>query len=231
MGKLIKYLLIILFVSVTVYAGSQQTSSKTVQYYIDNSRYYLNESTEGYWTDAELLSYANAGLMDIATRTRCLEGSEDFTLVADTVEYPITSQYIDVSTVIYTNSDGAKKGLIRKNPQSVGNVDDPGEPVYWYEYGGNLGVFPSMSTVVSGSTVTAYLVTPASAAAASSSVSIPMIYDRALTLYITAQAFMKEGAFAKSGRLIAEYLAELERYRTDLIDKPQEPESNIKTVQ
>ena len=66
--------------------------------------------------------------------------------------------------------------------------------------------------------------------AVSDNVLVPAIYDRALTLYVAAQALLKERQYSKSARLMAEYYAELDRYRKDFIERPQESESNIKIV-
>jgi len=136
---------------------------------------------------------------------------------------------VDAVTMIYTNSSGKKKGLTRKNPQSVGYGSDPGEPNYWYEWGNKVGIFPMLSTAA-GETVTLYYVSAPPSVAVSDAVVVPKVYDRALTLYVAAQALLKEGSYAKSGRLMAEYYAELDRFRTDFVERPQEPEANIKPV-
>ncbi|KKL81908.1 hypothetical protein LCGC14_1990070, partial [marine sediment metagenome] len=53
------------------------------------------------------------------------------------------------------------------------------------------------------------------------------IYDRALTLYVVSQAFYKDRQYAKAGRLMAEYLTELDRYRQDFNEPSREPDSNV----
>ena len=219
-----------LFLAGMAHAGSQQTSSVTPTTIIHNARYYLNEITPSFWTDAELLVWVNQGSSDIASRTRSLEATESISLSALVVEYPITSNYIDISTVIYNSADNVVKGLVRKNPQSIGNIPDPGEPVYWYEWNGSIGIFPAHSSLSGTATpsVTAYYVSYPSSVTTGQAVYTPAVYDRALTMFVVAQAFLKSGQFAKSGRFIAEYYAELDRFRSDLVDRPQEPEENIK---
>ena len=234
--KLISFLLVLVFATL-VYAGSQQTGSTLASTIITNARYHLNDTTTSavanyFWTDAELLVWVNQGTLDIASRTRCLESTEDLTLAADTVEYAITSDYIDVSAVIYKDTSGVKKGLTRKNPQTIGNdpIDpDIGEPIYWYEWAGKIGAFPALTTGTG--TITVYYVSRPSSVTAGVAVYVPEVYERALTLYVASQAFIRSGRFDKSGALMAEYLAELDRFRTDFIERPQEPEDNIKKVQ
>ena len=235
--KKLSIFLSIFMVAAMVYAGSQQTSSTLASTIITNARYHLNDTTTSaassyFWLDAELLVWVNQGTLDIATRTRCLEGTENISLTPGTVEYSITSNYIDVSTVVYGNSTSVKKGLVRKNPQTIGNdPDDPNitEPVYWYEWAGKVGAFPALSTGTG--IITIYYVSRPSTVTSGQAVYVPAVYDRALTLYVAAQAFLKSGQYAKSGRLMSEYLAELDRYRTDFVERTQEPEGNIKKTQ
>lgn len=342
--------LIILFISL-VFAGSQQTSSTPASTIITNARYYLNDasSATAFWGDTELLAWVNHGTMDIVGRTRCLESSESVTLVPNTVEYSITGPYIDISTVVYNDMNSVKKGLVRKNPQSIGHSTDS-VPTWWYEWNGKVGIFPALPLVTSaglaiGSTVTAvstiafsyiisgttyskaavpagtapgndvvpsgkygavafdigsdgtidateaylnstgyttavlavaglpqiakghirlgyvtatksdgaftfgttslvaanttvvysdsaptatvYFLDKPTAVLAASPVLVPAVYDRALTLYVAAQALLKPGLYGKSGRLMAEYLAEIERYRLDFVERPKESEGNV----
>lgn len=349
MKKLLCTILLLIF-TVSVFAGSQGTSTTPASTIITYARWYLNETAESFWEDDELLIWVNQGTMDIVARTRCLEGTEDVTLIANTAEYTLTGPYIAVTTVIYNNLPaGTKKGLIRKNPQSILHSRD-NEPSFWYDWAGKIGIIPvpkiitdanlaigstttavytgaisyyindkvytkaavaagtapgddvvpqskygavaldmgadgtidaveaygnvvgyttavlavsalppvakghirlgtvtatkSDGTFVFGTTalnaanttvayldsiptVTVYFVSTPSAVAIGADVLVPAIYDRALTLYVASQALFKEGQYAKAGRLMAEYLAELDRYRMDFIDVPKEPESNV----
>jgi len=349
MKKYLSIILALILVASIVFAGSQQTSSTLASTIITNARYYLNEATASFWADAELLVWVNQGTMDIVGRTRCLESSEAVTLLANIVEYTVTGPYIDISTVIYTDVNGVKKGLVRKNPQSIAHSTDI-DPTWWYEWDGKIGIFPTLSLVTNaglaiGSTVTAvstiafsyiigkdtytkaavaagtapgddiiptgkygavafdigsdgtidaveayanavgyttaalavtglpqtakghlrlgyvtatksdgaftfgttalnvanstvaytnstptatvYFLDRPTAVAAASPVLVPAVYDRALTLYVAAQALLKPGLYGKSGRLMSEYLAEIERYRLDFVERPKEPEGNV----
>lgn len=351
MKRLSIILFILLLLAGMAYSGSQQTSSTAASTIITRARYYLNETSASFWSDTELLAWINQGTVDIGARTQCLESSESVTLAANTYEYSISGTYIDLATVVYNDSSGAKKGLTRKNPQSVGSVRNVGEPVYWYEWAGKVGVFPMIPVITSAGlaigstttnvsttafayyingtiytkaavaagtapgndviptgkygavaldigtdgtidateayanaagyttaalavlslppvsdehirlgyvtamksdgaftfgttalnalnttvaytssspTLTVYFVSRPTAIALTDSVLTPAIYDRALTIYVAAQALLKEGQYGKSARLMSEYLAEIDRYRKDYVQRPQEPESSIK---
>uniref|UniRef100_A0A6M3IZY7 Uncharacterized protein n=1 Tax=viral metagenome TaxID=1070528 RepID=A0A6M3IZY7_9ZZZZ len=339
----------LLIIAGTVFAGSQQTSSTLASTIITNARYYLNETTASFWTDAELLIWVNAGTKDIVSRTRCLESSESISLLANTTEYTITGPYIDISTVVYNDINGVKKGLVRKNPQSIGHSTDI-DPTWWYEWNGKLGIFPPLdlvpdaglaigttltsvsskefnykikgkvytkaavaagttpgndviptgkygavsfdigsdgtidaveayynivgyttaalaasglsqvadghvrmgyvtasksdgaftfgttalnaanTTVVytdSAPTATVYFVETPSVVTSAQAILVPSSYDNALTLYVAAKAFLKSKQYAKSARFMAEYYAEIDRFRGDFVERPKESESNV----
>lgn len=67
-------------------------------------------------------------------------------------------------------------------------------------------------------TLTVYFVSRPAAVTSSDDVLVPAQYDRALTLYIVAQALYKDGKFNKASRIMTEYLAELDRYRSDYVE-------------
>ena len=350
--KLLLSLLALIMIATVVFAGSQQTSSTAASTIITNARYYINEAANVanlFWSDTELLVWVNQGTMNIVGRTRCLESSEEVTLLANTTEYAITGPYIDLVTVVFRDQNGVEKGLVRKNPQSVGHSRD-NVPTWWYEWDGKLGVFPSLPLITdaglaigstasqvsnvafsyiisdkvysktataagtapgddvipatkygavafdigsdgtidaveayanvvgyataaiasaslpkvadghirmgyvtatksdgaftfgttslvaanttvaytdSTPTVSVYFVDKPTAVATASSVLVPAIYDRALTLYVAAQALLKEEQYGKSARLMGEYLAKIDRYRTDYVERPKESEDNV----
>ena len=234
-SSIIAVFLALIIVAVQVFAGSQVTSSTAASSIITRARYYLNEATASFWADAELLAWINQGTLDIVARTRCLEATASISLADSTVEYalsPTITSYIDISTVTYVDSSSDIKGLIRRNPQSVGNVakTDLGEPVFWYEWAGSIGVFPyipSVSTTTT-ETVTVYYVTkPAALSATTELVLVPAIYDQALTLYVAAQALLKEKKYEKSGALMSAYHAELDRFRQDHVEQTREPPESV----
>jgi hypothetical protein len=352
------YILLILAFTTFAFSASQQTSSTTAATLIDRAEVYLNDSDNKTWTAGELLTWLNDGMLDIVSRTHCLEATEIISLSTNTIEFPITSNYIMVKAVTYTDEkvkngtmeiddywdsegtpvvnarsatqvnkgtysrqfnvdatdegiksdiqnlsadyvylyrasvypdhttnvnvqiidgDGTtslvdkdftnlnqdawnivsgfytasvggssayiafrsptgeatgtwfvddvtvfstKKGLKEGRPDIVGNVEDVGEPVYWYDWGGSLGIYP-MLTDVSAENVTLYLITRPTAIAASANVTTPAIYDTALVFYIAAQAMLEDLKPTKYLQMMSLYDNELRRIRGDMIDFPE----------
>lgn len=209
--------------------ASQQTSGVLASAIIVRARAYLNEATESFWLDTELLAWLNDGSMDIVVRTHCLENIETEQLVANQLAYPITENYILIKGVVYNKGSGNEKGLIRGNLQKIGHVRGT-EPIYWIQHEDSVFVYPKPDTDHSGvgHDLDIYTVSRPASVASGAAVLTPAYYDRALTLYIAAQGFYKDSQFTKAGRLMAEYLAELDRYRTDFVTVPKESAEVVK---
>lgn len=223
MKRLTYALLIVFLVASLVFAGSQQTSSTTAATIILNARAYLNdEKSSPFQSDANLLQWLNDGLVDLVSRSHCLETTEDISLVADQTEYSIVGSYIVVKAVHYVNSSSATKSLIRGAPESVGLVGNVGEPAFWYDWAGKIGAYPALTSVTTEK-ITVYLVTRPTAITSTDAVTVPAIYDKALTMYVVAQAWAKDRQAGKYDQAMSLYQAELDRYRQDFLSVPKEP--------
>lgn len=79
-------------------------------------------------------------------------------------------------------------------------------------------VYPIPAT--SGTSAIVYMVPkPSGVTATTSAIETPAVYDRALIIYATAQAFYKDGKFGFGDRLMQQYTSELDRFRMDFSDK------------
>lgn len=220
----------LLVTAFAAHAAPPMVTTTTGANIISNVRYYLNESTASYWSDAELLVWINDGQMDIAARTQCLESTISVTLSAGVLEYSLNTTYIAVTAVQYSpsNSSGENPnimGLLRGHPRHVGKtgVEDRYQPMYWYDWDGYLGVYPMLSSAT-GVALTVFVVDdPTDLTLTSNTLSIPSMFEVALVKYVAAQAFYKAGQFGKAGRFMAEYYAEIDRYRQDYVIRPKEP--------
>jgi len=223
MLKKISIVIVALLITVSAYAGSQQVSSTTAQTIITNARSYLSGlNSDLFWNDDRLLSWLNDGLVDLVSRSHCLETTEDIDLVADQTEYAITENYIVVKAVHYVSAASVSKALIRGAPESVGLVSNIGEPAFWYDWGGKLGAYPALTSATSEK-ITVYLVTRPTAIIISASIPIPAIYDKALVMYVVAQSWAKSNQMEKYAKAMALYQAELDRNRQDFLTVPKEP--------
>jgi hypothetical protein len=218
MKKKFIIVLIILW-SAFCFGASQQTSSTLASALVDRAEVILNDTDNEFWTAAQLLTWLNAGMIDIVTRTNCLETTESINLAASTLEYTITSTYLTVMTVHYIDANGNVKALKKSSPMEVGMEEPVGEPVYWYDWAGKIGAFPVLAARTT-ETLTVYLVTRPTSILASASVTTPAIYDTALVHYMVAQAYLKNLSHGKYAQHMALYISELDKIRAALTAFP-----------
>jgi|GEM_PF-1739018 len=202
-----------------------QTSSTTAQSFVDYARYSLEEPVPLYWSDAELLNWVNYGVVDIYARAQPVICQETIPLYTGTTEYSLEQNYIGVIDVRYVDSNSTEKGLIKSIPSALGQVVDDSEPTYYYLSGSKIGIFPRTDT--DDETATVYYLHRPSAVALSEAVSIPEMYDRALTLYVLHRAWYKLGQYSKADQYIKEYYEELDRFRFDYHQTPKMPKESV----
>lgn len=121
---------------------------------------------------------------------------------------------------VYVNS-GAK-GLKKSSPYELGLVELIDEPKYWYDWGGKVGVFPTLDSV-DAEKITVYYVTRPTDIVSTDNLTIPAIYDTALEYYMLAQARLKDLSYATHGYLMGLYASELERVRKTLNEFQLQP--------
>lgn len=190
---------------------------------VTNARAYLNEATASFWSDAELLVWVNNAIIDVVTRSRCIETTENVTLVAAQAEYAITASYIGITGAFY-NDGTTIKGLQRRAIKDIGTEEYSTVPIYWYEWNGKIGIYPVATAATAGKIVTVYLISRPTAVIASGTIPTPACYDRLLTIFVAAQGYKKDSQFDKATALMAEYIESIDRFRVDYLQKPKEIE-------
>ncbi len=215
------YPVLIWFLLITVaFAASQETSGTSAQSIINDAKALLNGSDDAIFNDTEMLQWLNDGQIDIAARSQCLQTTESKTLIANTIEYTITANYATVKAVTYTNASGAVAGLEIGSPSELGRLS-VSVPVKYYEWDRKIGVYPPLSSVTT-ETVTLYLIQRPTAITISDNITVPAIYDKALTDYIVAQSLWKDRQTGRYAQMMQSYLDQLMLYRVDLNEIKQE---------
>ena len=291
-------LVLVLFLWATVaFGASQGTSSTAASTVIDRAEVWLNDSDNRFWSAGELLQWLNDGMVDIVTRSHCLEGTETIFLDTDVIEYSISATYLTVKAIQYVDADHKSWGLVKGSPASVGQNTAVTIPTYWYSWEDKVGIYPALTalansastiaisgaadngsglvritsavhgfstndtvtiaavvgtteanadwtitvittttfdlvgstyansytsggTVFETETVKLYYITLPTAIAATANVTTPAIYDTALTIYMVAQAWLKDLKLNKYLQTMALYDAEMARIRRDLNEYP-----------
>ncbi len=233
-----------------VYDAPNQQSQVTAANIIVRARYLLNEETASFWTDAEMLTWVNDGIEDIAARTNCIETTEVDALVAGTLLYDIETEYLKILHAVYRlptvtfdllqengdallqeNDDNiliaqatanGYKGLYRGSYQNVGHEENVSEPIYWFVWKDQVGYYPVTNSSSAGNTVTVYIVARPYEIPSDANIPLPAIYDDPLVVYVAAQGFLKDGMLGFGQAFMAEYQQLLDRFRIDYMDREKD---------
>jgi hypothetical protein len=179
---------------------------------IDYVRYYLYEPNPLVYDDDELLVWLNHGVIDLVSRSQCLQYTEDITLVNADGSYDITGDYLHIAGAIYNDT----KGLRRGNMESLGNqffaIGEPNAFVTWND---DLWIYPKPDTDAAGNTLTLYGLERPDTMTIYSCLEIPETFVRPLVYYAVAQALYKQGKFSKARDIMMWYFEEADRLRMD----------------
>jgi hypothetical protein len=216
--KIAIVLVILLTFTTLCFASSQDTSATTAATIVDRAEVWLNDSDNRFWSAGELLQWLNEGMIDIVSRSHCLEATESINLATTTLEYAITSTYLTVIAVHYVDSDSKSWALKKGSPMSVHQNTAVTEPTYWYDWGGKVGIYPTFTRTTE--TITVYYITRPIAIISTADVTTPAHFDTALTYYIVAQAWLKDLKMNKYLQTMALYDTEMKRIRQDINEFP-----------
>lgn len=195
---------------------SQTASGKTIAQIITAARYLVNDRTSPYFSDDdEMLRWGNDGRFQICKDGHGIQTSESIDLVADTLEYTPTANYIKIETVLYTNASSEVIALKQGSPAKISRTFNITDPAYWYEWDGKIGIYPTLSSVTTEK-VRPYMITMPTDLALSGSVDTPAVFDLALTYYIVSQHFFKDHKFAASAQATAKFNDEIVKARLEL---------------
>ena len=223
----ILFMTLFIFGTCHVYAGSQARSGKTAANIITEAKWVLiNNAKDNFWSDAEMLGWVNEGILDIVSKTHCLEDTATIVLVTDTKDYAWTgtSNYLTVDPhgAFLQLHNSSKYKTLTNNKSIIGHVIETGPPAYWYEFNGRVHVWPVPTSAYSGSTVFVdFVPIPDGCSTASLAIETPKIYDPALVFYVISRAMSKEKNPASIAYMNL-YQQTIDRYRADFIDEPKE---------
>jgi hypothetical protein len=201
------------------YAGTQTASTETTTTITTRIRALVNESTAAFWDDGDILQWINDGIKNIIGKTWCIGDQETVNLVNNTLEYTLSNDYTTLVGVQYLESAVPIKALLRGHPAMVGHVADPGEPVYWYEWDGAVGIFPLVADTTN-MTLTVYQVPTVAALAAGETINIPFIFEDAIVLYATSMALYRDNELSTAQETYRMYGAEIGQYTQEMLEKP-----------
>lgn len=108
-------------------------------------RTYLNEVTADFYTQAEIYRWLSVAVKDISQKALSTKRIIDAVTIASTRN--VATSVYRVLHVEYVPSSGREQMLTRIDPLRAGHypgvtVGTEGPPLYWYEFGSNIGIDP-----------------------------------------------------------------------------------------
>lgn len=198
----IRLLLVACFVFIVsgpVYAGTQTTSTATVQNIIDQVRLEIWQPSVRSVSDTDLLNWINDGIVELVSRTGCLEESTvTITVVANQYVYPITTNFLTVEGVWYDSGDTTDTArvstLVRAPIHNIrsGQEKERGRPKAFTVWDNDLVVWPIPSSDHAAQSLEVWLVSmPTKLTATTDAIGLPYYLDPALVYYVSFRSFLK----------------------------------------
>lgn len=180
----------------------------------------LNEPSAIFWSDTELESWIEQATTDISSKTLCVEASDTIALVLSQLEYSEPTGCIKVYAAHFDN-----KGLVKIHPRQLAHVTavSSGTPQYYYHFAGKVGIYPLPDAGAAGDSVTILF-----SKESVTFTDLPNEYQPYAILFAAAKAKLKEGKYAQSAQIMAQYLNSLLFHRQDLYERGVDSKDMLK---
>ncbi|MDD4339206.1 MAG: hypothetical protein PHV00_05950 [Syntrophales bacterium] len=188
----------------------------------------LHETTAAFWTDAQLNRLINAGALDVAAKTLCIENKD----AAATTKATRTVGYsgFRVNFVEYVPTSGDPIGLHRILPRQIGRVKcDGAVPHYWCGWGDTILIEPLPAAV---SNLNLYVADwPAAltsdADTLDATAGLPAEVHELVVDYATIWALVKDRKYAAALYRYASYVQRIQAARSLYIDRRSDTRADI----
>ena len=198
-------------------------------------RVLINETTASFWTDEEINNWIIEGVIDVSSRGVSWEKRDSINLAANTIAYTALvsggagaiAKIVKVYACVFDNGSNDYKGLQQIHPRMIKHLTakDAGEPLYFWHFGTEIGVWPLTTTAVASAGVIQVFFSQISYAITD----LPDYYQSLPILYAAAKAKMKDQKYAAANQLFAIYLNALAFQRTDLYERGADSNDMLKT--
>jgi len=206
------------------------------------ARTLLRDTNGMVFSDAFLNSAISMGVLSTELLTGCYEPTTTaITLSLNRMEYdnPLNTSGVDNQLKVYsvyyladnTNIDDAK-GLARIHPIIVGQElgVTTGEPSFYYDFGGKIGVYPAPSAavisatgklLVKGCKMGEYIPTASDADMVTNCLTyLPTEFHRSIVYYAVMSAYIKDGKHSQAGMYYSKWVNEAWAWRQMIVERP-----------
>lgn len=168
--------------------------TKTVQNVLDRVKRQFGDESGAQVTDADIISWINSGMQEINRQNKILKDIATAPTVIGTTAYSFpTPKILEITTLQYNGRpldpmsfNEFQEYVAVKDPNSI----QTGTPVYWYEWGANINLYPVPDTI--GTLTLYYVKYPADITTNADILTIPDNYFDALLAYCLQQAYEQD---------------------------------------
>ena len=167
----------------------------------------LGDDAKLVFEDVDLFDYINDAQVDICRKTGLLSTVATVNIVANTDNYPLAADCIEVLRVTYNNNK-----LYKTTWQEVDMIDPTrdtggsnGVPDHFYVIGNTIYIYPRPVSALAGGLKITYSRTPVVLAADADTPEIPIAYHEDICLRVIAKGHEQVEDFQASGTKLAEY--------------------------
>lgn len=177
-------------------------STKTAQNIIDRVKRQFGDESGAQVTDADIIGWINSGQQEINRQNRIIKSTATTNTVIGTRTYTFPSQRIMHIEILkyngrpidYMSFNEAQEYITVNDPNNI----QTGPPVYWWEYGGELELYPTPDAV--GELKLYYVAYPEDVTIGSDTLTIPDSYFDTLLQYCLSQAYEQDDDWTGSAQ-------------------------------
>lgn len=189
----------------------------------------LNKTTAAFWPTAQLNRFINAGILDVAAKTLCIENMDAAVTAASTRTVAYTG--FKVHFVEYVPGTEDPIGLRRILPHQIGRVEsDATEPQYWCPWGSSILIEPLPAAAHN---LNLYVADYPAAFLSSdtdtldATAGLPVEVHELVVDHAEVFALIKDRKFARAGRRYAAYAQRITTARRLFIDRHADTRTDI----
>lgn len=185
----------------------------------------LGETTEAFWTNAEINIWIDDACNDIAMHTLCLKGNATLTSVVNTAEYTLSSQIADVLAIVSEAyyMDGSTYEKLQPTTVEELDFDYPGWrsasagtpfKYYWNLQENIHGLYPKPDATNAGAYwLVKYVKRHANISSDTETVDIPLELHPAIIEQVVATGLETRGQREQAGYHLAKFTQMLVRWK------------------
>jgi hypothetical protein len=177
------------------------TATHTAQEVADYVKRQFGDESGVQVTDTDIIRWINSAARDIASQKEPFKSIATAGLIANQTQYTWPANILQVQA-LRVNSKPTKRMSFQDAEQYITEQDPngtaTGDPIVWYEYGGQFFLYPKPDKSSNAGIQIFYIPAPTMIDALSDTLTVPDVYFNAVLDHVLAQAYEMDENFEAS---------------------------------